>query len=384
MKEITKFIELVKTYDGIGNKEKLLEFISDKFRFTIDRKVYYTNTFAVRFSYSKSDNFSNTVLSLSKLQKYDHIPFLVCLITPTENKIYCANTTFLTKISHSSQQLTQYNIKGSFNGSDIIKNFEGIDNNRDNILKLFAIHVEIGFDANLSRLVEATCNIVPSGRKFEIGHKERSNITRSVRRAREFCDSNEFSVLKSELDKKVEQYYNEILVASHIDNTNLRGRIIEYIIAGNNEDLKKNIAKEIVEQYSKLPEFKTENTLGDYVRVFDQHHTETDIKTKIILLNSNPKGYNIDKFLEFHNRVNTVFLFYFIGIDEEKIFNKVLVSVFQKDLINSTILLRHWAGRNSRGVTQFEGVTIHHLLVKPNNEIDEKQSKEFLEKLFRL
>lgn len=384
MKEIVDFVNFVKSYDGIGNKERLISIVEDSYKLTKDRKVYYCSTFAVRFSYSRSGSFSNTVLSLSKLQKFDHIPFLVCLITPTENKIYCANTTFLIKISHSSQELTQYNIKGSFNGSDILKNFEGIENNRDNILKLFAIHAELGFEANLLRLVAATNNIVPSGKKFEIGSDEQNNIIRSITRAQEFCASNDFDVLKNELDAKVEQYYNEILVASHIDNTNLRGRIIEYIVAGDNENLKRNLAKEIHEQYSKLPAFKTENTLGDYVRIFDKHHTETDVKTKIILLNSNPKAYNIDKFLEFHSRSNTVFLFYFIGIDEVKIFSKVLISVFQRNLIESTILLRHWAGRNSRGVTQFEGSAIHKLLNEPNNEIDEKKSEEFLAKLFAL
>ena len=144
------------------------------------------------------------------------------------------------------------------------------------------------------------------------------------------------------------------------------------------------MVSDITEEYNKLPAFKTENTLGDYVRVFDNYHTETDVKTKIILLNSNPKAYNIDKFLEFHNKSNTVFLFYFIGIDAKKIFNNILVSVYQKDLIKSTILLRHWAGRNSRGVTQFEGTTIQKLLETPSTIIDEKLATDFIRKLYNL
>jgi len=384
MRKIIEFVAFIKSHDGIGNKAELASMVAEKFMLVKDRTVYYCDSFAVRFSFSSNDSFSNTVLSLSKLQKFDHIPFFVCLVTQSENKIYCANSTFLLKISHSSQTLTQYNIKGSFNGSDINKNFEGIENNRENLLRLFAIHSEIGFDGNLIRLVEATNNISPTGKRFEIGENEKANICNSIYRAIDFCKTPDFMTLKDELDAKVEKYKNEIIIASHIENVNIRGRIIEYFIAGDNEELKKNLVNDIHEEYNRLPAFKTENTLGDYIRIFDHHHTETDVKTKIVILNSNPKAYNIDKFLEFHNRSNTVFCFYFIGIDAEKIFNKVLVSVFQKDLIRSTILLKHWAGRNSRGVTQFEGNTIQLLLESPNNDIEPAESKDFLSRLFDL
>jgi hypothetical protein len=384
MNTLNLFIEFIKSHDGIGNKVKLTHLAIDYFNLTQDRSAYYCNSFAVRFSQSSSSGFSNTILSLSKLQKYDNIPFLVCLVTETENKIFLANTTFLSKISHSSHALTLYNIKGSFNGSDIIKEFEGVTNNRDNITKLYAIHSEIGFETNLTRLVEATTNISPTGKRFEIGEPERKKIEASVKHAIEFCSLPEFIILKNELDNKVKQYENEILIASHIENVNIRGRIIEYFIAGDDENLKNKLVSDITEEYNKLPAFKTENTLGDYVRVFDNYHTETDVKTKIILLNSNPKAYNIDKFLEYHNKSNTVFLFYFIGIDAKKIFNNILVSVYQKDLIKSTILLRHWAGRNSRGVTQFEGTTIQKLLEKPSTVIDEKLAIDFIRKLYDL
>jgi len=150
------------------------------------------------------------------------------------------------------------------------------------------------------------------------------------------------------------------------------------------EKLKQQLITEITNEYSKLPQFKTDNTLGDYKKVFENHLTETDVKTKIMILNSNPKAYNIDKFLKFLCEDNTVFLFYFIGIDTTKIVNQVLVSVFQKDLLQSTIALKHWAGRNSRGVTQFIGATIHDLIIKPRNYIDEKLAIKYLSELILL
>ncbi|NCX94910.1 MAG: hypothetical protein EBX41_00625 [Chitinophagia bacterium] len=384
MYSLNDFIEFIKIHDKIPNKNRLINLCAEEFKLVKDRSVYYCNSFAVRFSYSSSGTFSNTILSLSALQKYDHIPFIVCLITNSENRLFLANSTFLIKISHSSQTLTEKNIKGSFNGSDIAKNFQDIENNRTNIFRLFAIHSEIGFDGNLNRLVEATHAISPTGKKFEVGIQEKSNIQNSIQRAINFCGGPKFNTLKEELDEKVDKFKNEILIASHIENVNIRGRIIEYLIAGDNENLKEKLIQELTDDYSKLPAFKTENTLGDYVKVFEEYRTETDIKTKIIILNSNPKAYNIDKFLEFHNRGDTVFLFYFIGIDKSTIFNKTLNSVFQKDLIKSTILLKHWAGRNSRGVTQFEGTVIKTLLEHPNNEIDLSTAIEFVSSLYDL
>jgi len=58
--------------------------------------------------------------------------------------------------------------------------------------------------------------------------------------------------------------------------------------------------------------------------------------------------------------------------------------MFQVDLLKSTILLKHWSGRHSRGVTQFEGATIHKLILSPNNNIDNKDSRIFLNTLIEL
>jgi len=384
MLKIREFIKFISDNDGIGNKQSLIQKVTANFNLIKDRTLYYCDEFAVRFSYSSNSSFSNTVLSLSKLQKFDNIPVLVCLVTKSENKVYIANSTFLSKISHSSQQLRENNIKGSFNGSDIMKSFNGVENNRDNIESLFAIHSELGFEGNLIRLVEATTNISPSGNKYIVDDYSKTTILNSVSRAVEFSTSKYLLELKNDLDKRVKKYENEIMIASHIENVNIRGRIIEYLIAGDDETLKAQLISEINDEYSKLPQFKTDNTLGDYRKVFENHLTETDVKTKIMILNSNPKAYNIDKFLEFLSGENTVFLFYFIGIDAAKIVNQVLVSVFQKDLLKSTITLKHWAGRNSRGVTQFIGTTIHDLILNPRNNIDEDLAGKFLSELISL
>ena len=106
-----QLIAFLRKNDGINDKAKLAKLVSDNFHLTKDRSVYYCKSFAVRFSSSSTQNFGNTVLSLSNLQKFDDRPFIVCLVTPTYNYTFLANTTFLKKISHSSQELRENNIR---------------------------------------------------------------------------------------------------------------------------------------------------------------------------------------------------------------------------------------------------------------------------------
>ena len=125
-KIVHQFVDDIVSTAPTGDKDSVIKYVCSKYPFTLDRKVYYCRYFAVRFSYSQSGAFSNTVLSLSALQKYDKIPFFVVLVrNGASNVIYLANSTFLSKISHSSKELTMCNIKGSFNGSDIVKQRAG-------------------------------------------------------------------------------------------------------------------------------------------------------------------------------------------------------------------------------------------------------------------
>jgi len=375
---------LIKAKDGINDKAQLARIVCEKCGLTKDGSVYFCNDFAIRFSSSASRNFGNTVLSLSNLRKYDDRPFIVCVVTPAENYCLLANTTLLKKISHSSQQLREDNIRGSFNGSDIAREFEGIANSPENIGRLFDIHAGIGFEGNLARLVEATNNITPTGIKFVVNEAAAKAILAAPDRAARFVESEDFAVLKAELDTQVSKIRSEILLAALIENVNVRGRVIEYLIAGEDEALRQQLIGALKAGNKGLPRFKTDNTLGDYGRVFPAYDTETDVKTKIMILSSNPKAYNLDKMLEFLAKSRSVFMFYFVGVDPGKIVNTVLVSMFQEKLLRATILLKHWAGRNSRGVTQFEGAAINELIAKPQIAINLDEAGRFLQRVIAL
>ena len=110
---IGQFTAFISSRDGCADKSRLQNEAQQAFGFVKDRSVFYCDWFAVRFCKAASRNFGNTVLSLSALHRYDNLPFLVCLVTPARNYLLLANTTFLRKISHSSQELRRDNIKGA-------------------------------------------------------------------------------------------------------------------------------------------------------------------------------------------------------------------------------------------------------------------------------
>ena len=362
--------------DGIADKHNLTNMVQSAFSLIKDRSVFYCRDFAIRFCTANNRSFSNTVLSLSALQKYDRIPFVVCLVTPVQNYLMLANTTFLRKISHSSQELRIDNIKGSFNGSDIMREFEGVDNEPANFEYLFTSHENYTFAENLERLVEATNNIQPTGKRFMPTTQQISSIMRSVERAQDFLRSPDYDVLNDDLQARVNAVASEITIAAFIDNVNLRGRIIEYLITSA-DDLR-NVLIDALHTGRPLPEIYTADELGDYERNFEDFDTETDIKTKVLFLSSNPKGYNIDKLLSFLATERSVYLIYVVAIDEHRHISTRLCSMYNRQMLNGTRIIRHWAGRNSRGVTQYDGSALESTIFEFDCSINSYAAEQFI------
>ena len=130
-------------------------------------------------------------------------------------------------------------------------------------------------------------------------------------------ESADYTTLKADLDARVIKFKNEILLAALIEPPKVRGTVIEYLIAGEDERMRQELVSALRVGNRGIPSLKTENALGDYHRRFAEFDTETDVKTKIMILNSNPKAYNLDKMLEFLVNSRSVFMFYFVGIDPE-------------------------------------------------------------------
>lgn len=373
---IKQLVDFISSRDGRTDKDSLQNEVQYAFNLIKERKVFYCKWFAVRFCKAASRNFSNTVLALSALHRYDDIPFIVCLVTPAQNYLMLANTTFLKKISHSSQELRRDNIKGSFNGSDIMRTFEGVENTPENFEFLYNSHENYTFEENLDRLVEATNHIAPTGKRFLPTETQVECIRASVDRAISFLHSEEYEILSRDLNKRVQAVESEIAIAAFIDNVNLRGRIIEYLITAE-DDLKETLMR-CLHTKQPLPKVFTADELGDYERNFEQYRTETDIKTKILFLSSNPKGYNIDKLLSFLAEERSVYLVYVVAIDENREIQTRLCSMFNCQLLAGTRIIKHWAGRNSRGVTQYDGKALEAIVKDFHFEVNKEDAQNFI------
>ncbi len=124
-----------------------------------------------------------------------------------------------------------------------------------------------------------------------------------------------------------------------------------------------------------------ENGLGDYSVKKDGYMIETDIKSKVTSLSSAPKGYNIDKLLEFLSKPSSIYLIYIVAINEEEKPVTELSSIFQKQILEKTKIQHHWAGRNSRGVAQFDGNSLEYFMNDSEQMIEIEEAKKFLIKI---
>lgn len=190
--------------------------------------------------------------------------------------------------------------------------------------------------------------------------------------------------MKNDLAERVNKSSESILIASHINNINIRGRLIEALITADDYE-RKDLMYKLANEEESFPIYQTKNELGDFQYDFVNEITYTDIKTKIVYLDSNPKAFNIDKFLKMMIKTNTIFLFYLIGINETQIMNTSLLSVYDTQLVSSSVIQPHWSGRNSRGTVQFIGAVLNKILNDKSykSKIDINKATVFLKKLIK-
>lgn len=373
-----RLIRFIRQLNGINDKEALSAVVQERFLLDLNGKVFSCPDFALRFCYASGKSFGNTVVALSRLVNFDDRPFIVCVVTPYENVLLLANTTFVSRISHSSQGLSGGKIRGSVNGPDILRRVYGLENTPENFEELFSLHERIPFNQNLERLVESTASIVPKKRSFDPSGRGLDNISNAPFRAIDFFRSEEYLNLLGDLDWRVDSMSKEIAIASSIDNVNIRGRVIEYLIASDDEDTKARIVY-CLHNRLPLPRFRTKNSLGDCCGYYGRFNTATEIKSKMLYKTSNPKGYNIDKLLAFLAEPESVYMVYIVGVDENGRTNAALCSVFDERLMRATVRQPHWAGRAVRGAAQFMGGGLVEILNKPDCRIDADSATGFIE-----
>ncbi|MBI1789549.1 MAG: hypothetical protein HYR60_18600 [Acidobacteria bacterium] len=335
LQSLITFIRLFKEQNPAAVKEDVQAAIEAQFAVVKQRSVYLLEDGALRVSESNVGSFSNVVLSLSTLQKYDHVPVVVVVVRPDGVGFLLANSTFLKRVSHSSHRLAVDNVKGSFLGHDILREFDGIANRPENIEALFSLHQDVTWEENLIRLVESTTAIAPTGRRFEPTEEQVTCVMAAPDLASRTLSSTAYGEIETRLTRSVEARAAEILQAARIENVNLRGNTIERIIteAGNLHGLS-----------------DLHFELGGGLELI------VDVKTKLLHLASSPKLYNIDRALRFLASGGGLFSLLLVGIDTRSGFVRPrLVSIFDRVVVSATRIQFHWAGRASRGVTQLTG-----------------------------
>ncbi len=378
---LSQLVAAITAQDGIDDKTRLEALIKDAFSLEKRGSVYFCDQFALRFCKTKGNSISNTILALAKLIEFDQRPFLVCAVTPQKNILLMANTTCLSKISHSSRDLRADHIRGNFNGPDILREVGGYPNTPEHFAEIFSLHKSIPLEENLARLVAATEGIVGTGKRFEPDDAQREQILKAVARAADFLSSGSFAALEQALDQRVEAVREELMLASRVENVNLRGRLIETLIAGEDAALKERIIASLREG-TPLPQFQTKDELGDYTAGIDGFCVSVDIKSKALFKTSNPKGYNVDKLLWFLSQERSVYLIYLVGFDEAGVFYTRLCSMLQEGMLNAIkSVTHHWAGRNSRGVVQLNGHALSRLFDEPQKQVDAVRAEKFIEML---
>ncbi len=196
-------------------------------------------------------------------------------------------------------------------------------------------------------------NVAPTPKQIE-------NILKASTMSISAEQNGELDRVEAVLLKNLSSKTSEVLAAAEIDNVNLRGNRIEQLLSGG-------------ANFHKI-EDQTFEVAGQ-IRIL------VDLKTKMLDLASSPKLYNIDKTLAALADGKTVFCLFFIGVDAKKrTVQGRLVDILDAHLLDLTRIQFHWAGRNSRGVTQMTGSARDFLVPSFQRRIDPAKASSFLTK----
>ena len=335
LSEAISALKAFKKQNPSANKATLEAFFGDKTKLSKSRSVFLGKDYAFRFSEANTSSFSNVVLSLSTLKKYDNLPVVVCIVRQDRLDFRLCNATFVKKIGHSSHNFTPAKIRGSFLGHDILDEFEGIPNREDRFEELVALHAGYSWDDNVSRLAESTSAIVPRSMRFEADGAHLDFIHSAPARAREALLAPGYKLAETTLTNLVTKNSANLLrAAAASDNVNLRGNELERILTG----------------------ATTAHRLDDIAYQLGGGRLVVDIKTKLLDRASAPKAYNIDRTLALLAQPGTVFAFFFVGLNISRgTVSSRLASLFDPTIIRATRVQMHWSSASGRGATQLTG-----------------------------
>ena len=329
--ELVSFISQWRAEHPQETKDRVVRAVQQRFGLEKDGALLVGPAFAIRFCQSKfTESFANAVVAIGKVVKHDDRPIVVCVVTPAGCRFLLANTTFLTKVSHSSHALARGHLRGSILGSDILREVQGVQNAPECFAELTRIHARADRTANLERIVAATR--APSTREFWMpGIDGRAHLRAAPALARALGVHPDYATVCGKLDAILKLQRAKILVAARNPNPKTRGDQIESIITGT----------------------ASQHAVGDIEFDVVVGVLSVDIKSKLSGKASSPKAWNIDKTLQDLAKGRRLLSMYFVRVDAQTgVIDARLVSIFDRTLVLASRPQRHWSGRGTRGAIQ--------------------------------
>lgn len=317
-----------------GTKEDFCAVAAQRFALTRKGALWVGNDLCIRANQSRGEAFTNTVVSVRKLLQYDDRPIVACQLFPGGLRLLLANTTFVTKVSHSSHGFRTEHPIGSILGTDIAPQHAGIVNEPGGFARLWALHAAADPAVNLARIATATSSLDRPKMTWLPTSEQRDHMLAAPLLAQRVVGLAAYERAAADLDSRVAARRDAILAAAANPNRKVRGTEIEQIVTA-------AIAT---------------HALADLQLEIDTVTIAVDVKFKRLDRSSSPKGYDVGKFLRLLAAGERLLAIYFVGVDPERglLFTR-LCSVFDRQVLAQSRVEARWSRRGSLGTVQFHG-----------------------------
>ncbi len=322
----------------------------------------------------------NAILSLRTLAKYDDRPVVAAAVRPSAIDWFCINSSFISRASHSSHRLSSECVRGTFLGTDVATEVAMVDadgscrvtNTAVNLARLFEWHVRSTWKENLTRIVEATQSATTVHRPFKLTEDEllalRDNLSGPARHAL----LSRYASARTHLDGCVRAIAEDILdAASATSDPKGRGDRVESLVVA---------ACSEVEGISGA---SGGHSLEDLRYDADGAALLIDVKVKVVGQDSNPKGWNVEKFLRALGQPARDLAFLIVGVDlAARRLTTALVPVLDHRLIARARVSQLWSARGSLGTTQLDGRSLLEVLRDPAPRYDASRAEAYVTALW--
>lgn len=368
-KDLLPIIEKIKQFyqnNTVYWKDEIIRLINEDFPlFKIKRSLYAdtNNNYIVRFLWTKFDQWtpSNTFLSIKTIYEFDDKPIIVVLVRPNSFDISLWNTSFVSKVSHSSKNALYDENTGEFtlSGSVNYPNLYHDGNDFEHIVENWNFHYSSDSDHNIRRILKKTSEI--EWYWFEKVVLTEDAIEDFVKKSMNFHYET-FNDLSITIERSFYDHKDEIVeIFNNEPSTKRRWEKIQSVITWIQDN-----DHEFADMYYEI---------GDKSILLN-------IKTIDLTLPSSdsaPQAFNIDKLLN-NIDYDDEFTFYFFVITKttDGVFYSLINFLEERAIRSYGNAMNHWSGQNARGHMQVSWISDLVLNQDASNEISYENSVKFI------